>query len=727
MNQITAPVYAVDRHFIHCCYMTGQQCVYYRNLLSCPSMGAFVLCPFTPAYNHLFDIFWSALDLQKIGIGGKVRRADTVPRTGYVMCSRICYPIQQSAMIMADVTEENLNVFYKLGLACALEKRVLLLAHEDKTPDHIRVFLKDSGLIDHTHFYPSAGDPISQDALQKSKRSTLFSQGAGIPVSSHPRVLVFSNDHEKHLGLATPHRNREAMICDIIGTVLKDLRRSEVSERVAERIRTLLHERGDGQREQVLTSSSIKDRVNSLAEGLKCFHEMRLKHSAAQEIATADLVVMDTSLKDIETYFWFGACHGLQKDVVPLSATDSRVTKIEHPFDIRTLWHVYGALDLHKIKDQLSQILTELVAAGISDALVKHRSAFWDPLVKSPNVSFYMGTEQARHLESRQVMGEWDVRTFQELSSFATLRSPTLDTVVVKPAFRRESYSPKESNAYGKLLTQRVGRSHCTVVGTPDVNPVAEMALSMLKGVNPFTVLFRDESNCQDDERPPRPQEFPVEGYVPFKNHLYEYSQPRATSFFVQFDSRIPNRGFLYFGKRGEFVGEHSLPYIPREKFIPKKSENFQEWSLFGHLVVAPNPFSESYPKTVHRIILIMGVGGPATYALAHMLTGRPPDCYLRPWTGDMTSRFIEASESILAKVESVFADTGAAEVVIQVTVGNNIASLNNEYEDSRECLGIELAPTIGGVDNPKPFSFCSKGRPSLTKGRKRKSSQQLH
>src|SRR5579871_4627912 len=109
-----------ENRAIHRCYMTGQKCVYLRELLGSPSSGAFVLSPFSSDYNFNWRFNLSRLP-------GVVRRADSVARTGYVMCSRICYPLQQSENIIADITEPNRNVFYELGLACALGKKLLLI------------------------------------------------------------------------------------------------------------------------------------------------------------------------------------------------------------------------------------------------------------------------------------------------------------------------------------------------------------------------------------------------------------------------------------------------------------------------------------------------------------------------------------------------------------------------------------------------------------------------
>jgi hypothetical protein len=699
----------MDKVAIHSCYMTGQQCVYLRSLLSAEASGAFVLCPFTPEFNHLYEMHLSKMKLKEIGLRGRVRRADTVPRTGYVMCSRICYPIQQAGLVIADVTTDNLNVFYELGLAVALDKPLLILAHSERIPRHIRDFLNSSGLSKCTHYYSSVGPPIDDTWTSKYQRASLFGGSRDDDPTRLPSVPVFSNELKPYLQLdGPPLRAREAIVYDIVRSILSKLQKNRFLKGVARRCQVLLHERGDAERGMIISEDQIRKCIANLHDGLYCYHEQILISSFGQALREAEFLLLDTTLRDVETYFWFGVCHGMQREVIPMSLTDQRIPEVQLPFDIRTLWHVYGSLELHSIEEQLTQILTELIAKIISAQSVQNRESFWRPLVRSRTISFYMGTEQASHLASRQVMGEWDVRSFQEMASFASLCNPTLDVRIIKPAFRRDQYRPEHIDAYRDLLRDRIGMSHCIIIGTPDVNPVAEMALCALKGCEPFREHSAVAPLETQSQSPPRPDQFFVEGYVPFKNHLYEYSQPRPTTFFVQFNSRVPERGFLYFAKDLKYVGHLARQYIPRERLIPGDREQREEWGLLTHFVVAPNPFSKDYPNTDHRVILIMGVGGPATFGLAHVLTGTPPECYLYPWQRGMIGEFIGKSEDFLGKINGILHNHRAAEAIVEVTVVNNLASTNNQYEDSRECCRIELAQPISGVENPKPFYFVA-------------------
>ena len=54
-----------------------------------------------------------------------VERGDTEVASNYVMCSRICQRIQIADLIIVDVSHQNPNVFYELGMAIALGKLIL--------------------------------------------------------------------------------------------------------------------------------------------------------------------------------------------------------------------------------------------------------------------------------------------------------------------------------------------------------------------------------------------------------------------------------------------------------------------------------------------------------------------------------------------------------------------------------------------------------------------------
>jgi nucleoside 2-deoxyribosyltransferase len=90
------------------------------------SRVAFVISPFGDPYDSYFDeIFCPAL--AKAGMVGK--RGDSMFRAGNVI-RQIWDLIDESAVVLADVSEPNANVYYELGLAHALGKPCVLITRD---------------------------------------------------------------------------------------------------------------------------------------------------------------------------------------------------------------------------------------------------------------------------------------------------------------------------------------------------------------------------------------------------------------------------------------------------------------------------------------------------------------------------------------------------------------------------------------------------------------------
>ncbi|MFI9410542.1 hypothetical protein [Nocardia gamkensis] len=87
---------------------------------------AFVISPFGDPYDSYFDeIFGPAL--KKSGMVAK--RGDSIFRAGNVI-RQIWDLIEESSVILADVSEPNANVYYELGLAHALGKPCVLITRD---------------------------------------------------------------------------------------------------------------------------------------------------------------------------------------------------------------------------------------------------------------------------------------------------------------------------------------------------------------------------------------------------------------------------------------------------------------------------------------------------------------------------------------------------------------------------------------------------------------------
>jgi hypothetical protein len=93
---------------------------------------AFVVMQFTDEFNALFK---EVIQPMCIGFGYEVIRADDIYNNGLII-SDIVQSIQDASVIIADITPNNVNVFYEVGYAHAARKPTILLCSKtrDKLP-----------------------------------------------------------------------------------------------------------------------------------------------------------------------------------------------------------------------------------------------------------------------------------------------------------------------------------------------------------------------------------------------------------------------------------------------------------------------------------------------------------------------------------------------------------------------------------------------------------------
>lgn len=100
-------------------------------------MKAFVIMPFAPDFNEIYNLF-IATTLTSAGFD--VFRADTILSQRNIL-EDVVTSIAESDLIVADLTGSNPNVYYELGLAHALGKRVLLLTQSiEELPFDLRSY-----------------------------------------------------------------------------------------------------------------------------------------------------------------------------------------------------------------------------------------------------------------------------------------------------------------------------------------------------------------------------------------------------------------------------------------------------------------------------------------------------------------------------------------------------------------------------------------------------------
>ena len=99
--------------------------------------NAFVIMPFDEELNSVYTDFIKPV-LEAAGF--QVERADDIESQQSIL-KDIVNKISQDDLIVADLTNLNPNVFYELGIAHALEKRVILLTQDvDEVPFDLKAY-----------------------------------------------------------------------------------------------------------------------------------------------------------------------------------------------------------------------------------------------------------------------------------------------------------------------------------------------------------------------------------------------------------------------------------------------------------------------------------------------------------------------------------------------------------------------------------------------------------
>ncbi len=99
--------------------------------------NAFVLMPFA---EELSDVYEHLIKDSLIDVGYDVTRADDIRSQNNILCD-IVQGIANSDLIVSDLTGSNPNVYYELGIAHALNKKVILITQNiDELPFDLRSY-----------------------------------------------------------------------------------------------------------------------------------------------------------------------------------------------------------------------------------------------------------------------------------------------------------------------------------------------------------------------------------------------------------------------------------------------------------------------------------------------------------------------------------------------------------------------------------------------------------
>ena len=479
---------------INPCFMTGKGCVStevidreieLRRDRGCYS--GFMIVPFRANISAFFDLCFTrylrdnyvppCLGAEKAGKLDIVR-ADSIWRTGYVICEKICRKIQDSDFVVADVSIPNANVFYELGLAFGANQKILVVYHKpSQFGQEVASVLARGGC----RAYPYedlrpldfAQFPISQYIWQREA-----TVGARLP--SKPKILFYERLTQGNPPEVNTHNSQEDIRLDFkthvmaaVGVAIDDVLRRIPKSTAASLLRnheTMIQEMKSA---ESVENNEAFDTILSRIQETYC------------------MIVRTGANCHPMSYFWLGYCHALGKNVIPITVLAEVNEDIKDlAFDVRALWHMTFAWDnAEKFAPELEEILYQMI---ITDFAEWSRRGFWDQmLTRRGKVSIFSGALHNDEI-GREMIGDWDLRSASELTSFFAMHQ--YRAVIESPVYQIEfvTKDPKASReGYLRGLERLLEDKNCVIIASPDVSPLTEFVLGRIYGI-PRDYWFSD-------------------------------------------------------------------------------------------------------------------------------------------------------------------------------------------------------------------------------------------
>ncbi len=673
-----------QRRVMKRCFMTGKQCIFPTEART-DELRVFLITPYganLKAFNQwtLFPYLEDGYNLR-----GCVDRADEVQDIGYIVCEKICHVMQQSDLVIADVTFANPNVFYELGMAYGLERPIALICNTDdagaaavddpalgnslfaaETPRRI---LRYKGVL-----------PLDADRTgQESQRLEEYVYRPAA-VQRGPRALKVvvlektSSRRDAHARDGAPEGPRDDIDLDLysllegaVGVAVSEIIGAAATTKTPKQWQQLLNQTPD---EHASFREAQRIVIDTGAASFK---------KTAEDLEKSFCTIIDVSDNDPAGCFWLGYCHARGLDAIPVdrkppkpaeaqpvaerSNSRSHHTRERLAFDIRALWYVeYDRDDAAGLKDTVRAILERLLERELPD---RQKRAFWDRFPRESPIKIITGAIHSQN-QNREMVGDWDVRTVSALVAYLPQVREHSTIELATPLYspehacllRREVDTVDFLRGFRKAVRAQLGDASAIVIASADVNPATEYLLHEIYRLA-VEKAFTDE---------------PVDdfwGYIAVKY----FEQGKMTSGSDEEGESFPRRFYRAEtdaeALRGFWVWERNNHRRESDLLRPYSSENT---SLLAHLVAGRRPGSDN------MVVILNGTSGPATYALAQMLTGGGPAA-AREAAADGQS--IQA-EQMLRDINEKLEDCEAVEAIVEVDVGAPADDAETPYTDTR-------------------------------------------
>jgi hypothetical protein len=283
-------------------------------------------------------------------------------------------------------------------------------------------------------------------------------------------------------------------------------------------------------------------------------------------------------------------------------------------------------------KDKELSILSNQIEAEVAKVretrCYLRDTRFWDVIALNNNVHIYTcgrdighSPDTPRGYGGRTSIDVWDYRSVLDITHYFVSRFPNARITIEDPASKISSIELREvqhlkahiANIQGKLKDK-----DCIIVGSPDVNDFAEVLLSSMHGIDPYTEGRKKNK-----------------GFAIIKKRT-----PSRSSFYWQTE-RHEQEGVARILDSGQYE------YFPQEMDFGSNGVGV----MHGILVLGNNPFCTKVSQS--KVVVLSGFSGVATNAITKLLTD---DKYIHEYF-KLGSRYFDFVKNVevLVKVEYEF------------------------------------------------------------------------
>ena len=613
-----------------------------------------------PYFEEQFKKYYKKRDkdqgIEEYSYDVEINDAADMTRLGAITCEKICRPIQKSNCVIADVSLPNPNVMYELGLALGLGKDIILVANENQLQRHKTYTNNLLTYIDPNKSvlrYPGVGFPTEDIALGEQTyiiAKTIEDSSVGLNFVSLSIIedqIIGVGENPSNEDIILPFHN---IVEGSIGFAIQDAAEKDKTVGDILKEKNLIKKNKDSNpnasnpyHKCLVELEPCENRVQNTTHTIKLNDAALTFESISKAVDNAFCCIIDLAGESPLSYLWLGYCHARGINAIPIfrkvnpdafnneseliipSATSSMGETPEGrvlAFDIRALWYIdYENIEPNILASLLSDGFSELIRRDLPRL---ERDRFWNRLAHSGKIHIFTGAIHINNLQ-REMVGDWDQRTVSELVRYLASTDSTVipelkppvygpynneNTVsppdTVKKSLKRE-ISREKIASYHDEVEELLKEKDCIIVASADVNALTEILLAhaYLTDLNKEDFI-KKIFPCEHGEN----EIDNLNTVIALKN-VSDENNPRQFSRGAKEDENLEpyNRGFRI----------DSSETVQQSYRSQEQSKDGGEFSLLSHFLLMQNPF----PASENNFIVILnGVSGPGTCALAEILTG---------------------------------------------------------------------------------------------------------